>query len=237
MHVIKPVIIAGCVSAFVHAAHGQSTGGVISPVVNEGYNAVQYRVGFDPDSDDLAQRIHVDTAFNDDFMGRIVVQGATPGDGDAEFSFVQAELFWDLSETGARFHNGVRFDARIRDAGQPATLNVNFMNQFNFAPGWHARAVLLTAVDVGDDGRDGVLLQTRSRINRRLADGIQIGAEMFSVYGSTEDFRNFDDQSHQIGPHVQVPITGDWGLFASALFGITDGSDDTNLKLWITRTF
>lgn len=217
--------------------HAQNTGGVFGPVVNEGHRAFEYRLGYDPDVESFAQRLHYQQSLNGTAMWRLIAQGRKTDGGSQEFDFVQGELFWQITPDAASWQQGLRFDLRVRDDDRPGTVGVNWMHQLPLAGDWRARGILLTAMEVGQNRREGILLQTRAQVARAVRDGGLLGLEMFSGYGSTDDFPDLDEQSHQLGPFVALDAGRDVTVYASALFGLTDGAPDTNLALWITRSF
>ncbi len=218
-------------------AAAQNTGGIFSPVVNDDHRSAQYRVTYNPDTEGLAQRAHYQQSINGDLMWRGLVSARKTSDSDVDFDFVQAELFWELSDDDDRWKRGLRFDARIRDDDRPGLLGMHWTNQFPVTDNWNARIVALSAIDVGDDARDGVFLQTRGNVFTRLDTGQTVGVEVFNSYGSTDDFRDFEEQTHQIGPFASFPVAEDWSLFTGALLGLTDASADAELRLWVVRGF
>ncbi len=218
-------------------AAAQNTGGIFSPVVNDDHRSAQYRVTYNPDTEGLAQRAHYQQSINGDLMWRGLVSARKTSDSDVDFDFVQAELFWELSDDDDRWKRGLRFDARIRDDDRPGLLGMHWTNQFPVTDNWNARFVALSAIDVGDDARDGVFLQTRGNVFTRLDTGQTVGVEVFNSYGSTDDFRDFEEQTHQIGPFASFPVAEDWSLFTGVLLGLTDASADAELRLWVVRGF
>jgi len=225
-----------CVAA-APLAFAQNTGGIFPPMVNEGHKSAQYRVTYNPDTEGLSQRVHYQQAINGDLMWRGLVSARKTEDSDVDFDFVQAELFWEFSDDDDAWKTGLRFDARIRDDDRPGLLGVHWTNQFPISETWNGRFVALSAIDIGDDARDGVFLQTRGNVFTRLDSGQTVGVELFNSYGSTDDIQDFDDQNHQIGPFASFPVSNEWSLFTGALFGLTDASADAELRLWITRGF
>lgn len=96
---------------------------------------------------------------------------------------------------------------------------------------------VLSGVDFGENSRDGVFLQTRASIMRRLDNGVSLGAEMFNAYGSTSNFGGFEEQRHQIGPFAGIPVTADLDVRCGVLFGMSKASPDQELRLWLTKSF
>ncbi|MEL6858686.1 MAG: hypothetical protein AAFO74_09885 [Pseudomonadota bacterium] len=230
-------IFAVALAALTPAAFAQNTGGIFPPMVNEGHKSAQYRVTFNPDTEGLSQRVHYQQAINGNLMWRGLVSARKTTDSDVDFDFVQAELFWEWSDDDDDWKTGLRFDGRIRDDDRPGLIGVHWTNQFPLSQNWNGRFVALSSADIGDDARDGVFVQTRGNVFTRLDSGQTIGLELFNAYGSTDDFRDFEDQSHQIGPFASFPVTEDWGLFTGALFGLTEASADAEFRLWVTRGF
>lgn len=235
------VILATCflVTCFHTGVAAQNTGGVFPPGVNEGHQSVQYRLAFVDDSDAFAQRIHYEKSLDSKYMWRVIAQTRKTGESEFDFDFVQGELFWDITDDSSRFwQTGLRFDVRLRDSDRSETIGLNWMNQFRLSNGWQARLLALTTVDIGSEGRDGIGVQTRANLFKTRPDRKQFGLELYSSYGTTSDFADFDDQRHTLGPYAVVPVGNNgWNVFAGALFGLTDPSPDADLRIWVTRNF
>ncbi len=218
-------------------AFAQNTGGVFSPVVNDGHRSAQYRATFDPDSEAFAQRFHYQQSLNDDVMVRGLVQTRKTNDSDVDFDFVQGEIFWELSDADDAWKTGMRFDARIRSDGRPGMLGVNWMTQRALSENWQGRFVVLTSADIGDDARDGVFLGTRAQLAWSGHDTVDLGVQLYSSYGAVDDLQGFDEQTHQLGPTVTARLDHGWGVYANILFGLTDATPDQQLRLWLSRRF
>ena len=221
---------------FAGNALAQNTGGVFPPTVNDGHRSWQYRVAFNPETDGFAQRFHYQQAIDGDFMWRVLGQTRKSEDTDFDFDFLQAELFWELSADGSAYSSGLRFDARVRDDSRPHQLGVNWIHQWALESDWTARAVVLTTYQFGDHAADGIGLGTRGQIAKRLKNGHAAGLQLFSGYGTTDDFRDFDDQSHTLGPMYSCPVGNGFSIFTGLLFGLTDASADTDVRVWLTRS-
>ncbi len=219
----------------------QNTGGVFPPTVNEGHRSFQYRITVDPDNaageTRVAQRLHYQQAINDDFMWRILGQGRRTANSDFDFDFLQAELFWQTAQR-ENYQGGVRFDARLSDAGRPGQLGFNWINQFKWNQSWNARFLTLLSAQVGSGAADGVVFQTRANIWKTTQVG-NFGVELFNNYGNTQDSLSFDEQNHSVGPFYvrKFGKKSGWSVFAGTLFGISDAAADTELRFWVTKTF
>lgn len=218
-------------------AMAQNTGGVFGPVVNEGHSSFEYRATFDPDSNAFAQRIHYQEALNDDFMWRAVIGSRKTEDSDFDFDFFQAELFWELSDDDDDWKRGLRFDLRFTDEDRPHVFGINWANEYHFNEDWSGRFITLTAVEFGDNTRGGIFFQTRASLMRRVNADLSLGLELYSVYGSTDDFLGASDQTHQLGPVASFSVSENLRVYTNVLFGLNENSEDPQLRLWFTRAF
>ena len=222
-------------------AFAQNTGGIFPPLVNEGHRSLQYRATIDPDNaadeTGFAQRLHYQQAIDGDFMWRVVGQTRKTTASDLDFDFVQAELFWQITPDKQKYQSALRFDARYRGDNRPEQFGFNWTNQFKLGPNWSARAIGLTAVQTGDNSADGIFLQTRGNLYRKIQGGHTIGLEMFNNYGNSKDIGSFDDQSHTLGPFISTPIAENLAIYGGAQFGLSKVAADTELRFWVTRGF
>ena len=130
-------------------AHAQNTGGIFPPMVDVGHASLQYRITYDTTSTASAQRLHYQQSFNDALMWRVLAQIKHPTPESTEFHYAQAELFWEFSNQEDLWKTGLRFDARVRDAGNPAMVGLHWTNQIALAERWHVRGVALSSYDIG----------------------------------------------------------------------------------------
>lgn len=230
---ILPLTAAGMLAV---DASAQSTSGVSGPVVNPDYREFEYRVGFDPDADSFAHRFHYEQSLNGRFMVRGLVSLSDPGNGGLEFRSAGGQVFWQLSDEEADWQNGLRFDVTVREDG-PTDLGVNWLSQAELGGDWRARLQARALVETGDGAGDGVFLTTRWQLGYRGIDGVEIGGQLFSEFGSTEDFGGFDEQEHQLGSFVSWSAGEDWSFMAGALFGMSEAAADTNLRFFVSRSF
>ncbi len=214
---------------------GANTGGVFGPVVNAGHRSWQSRSAYDLDEHGFVNRLHYQQAINGDLMWRVVGQVRKTDDSDADFDFAQTELFWQLSADDAKWLTGVRFDLRIRGNDRPEQFGVNWMNQIQLSEQLEARFLVLLGRNFGNNANSDVSLQTRGHLAYSVSSDVKVGVEFFNSYGALDDFRDFDEQQHQIGPFATVHLDSRWSLFAGALWGATDNTSDTEVRLWLTR--
>lgn len=222
-------------------AAAQNTGGVIPPFVNEGNRSLHTRVAIDPDNAQgersVATRLHYLHSFNDDLKGVLFMGSRQTAESDLDFDYLHAGLFIDLGENGQKFRNGVRFDIRVRDGSRPNHVGALWLGQYYFDNGWTARMNVLSSVQFGDRANDGLNLQTRAQLAKRLESGDGIGLEMYSFYGSTDNLGNFNSQNHAVGPTYTKVIDSNWSLFSSLLLGVSESAPDTQWRFWLIRSF
>ncbi|MEM8988030.1 MAG: hypothetical protein AAGC95_15040 [Pseudomonadota bacterium] len=217
------------------SAYAQNTSGVFSPTVDDGESSLQYRGGYDPDTDAHAHRLHYQRAISDDLRWRILAQGRKRNDQDFDFDYARAELMWQLNEDGAAWRHALRFELRVRDEDRPGDVTVHWTNHVKVTDHFSYRIIGGVSAEFGANTDDGLLLQTRARANWKTDAGPSVGVEMFNQYGSTADFADFEDQRHQIGPYTSFDIADNWSVFTGALFGVTDVASDTELRFWLER--
>lgn len=222
-------------------AYAQNTSGVHSPVVDEGHRSVQYRLGIEPDDEDgnfnIKNRFHYQQSINGDFRWRVIAQSRDTDSSDFDLDFLRAEILWEISDDDDDYKTGLRLDGRVRDDNRPEQFALNWTNRYKLPGGWDLRGIIIASKQTGDNARDGIGLETRARVARKIPSGQTIGVDMFSSYGYTGNIGGFNDQSHVIAPFISTKITDKVTLFGGPQFGISDAASDFEARLWITRGF
>ena len=211
-----------------------NTGGVFGPVVNEGHKSFQYRGSYDPDSHALAQRVHYQQAYNDDFMWRGIAQFRKTDDQNVDYDFFQGELFWELGKINSSWTHGLRFDLRIRDGDRPNVFGVNWMNQFSLSSSTSARFLILMAKEFSSNARSGVFLQTRANVMHRVNKKLSANLELFTSYGSTSDL-SLSKNNQQFGPSLVYKLNKDWQIYAGMLAGLNSRTPDQSYRFRLIR--
>lgn len=236
MNFSSVVVSAGALSLGLFSpAFAQNTGGIFGPIVNEGHHSAQYRITYDPDTERYAQRLHYQHALNGELMVRVIGQARKTASSDFDPDFLKAELFWQITPDGQPWQTGLRFDASLRDGNRSDVLGLNWTNQWRISDTVSVRAIVLTSLELGDMARDGIGLGTRAGLFYREGSGPEFAFEMFNSYGTTDDIADLEDQRHQIGPAVNLPVSNGWSIYGSALFGVTDATPDTELRIRLTK--
>lgn len=219
------------------SAIAQNNAGVPPPGVNEGHRSAQYRVAFNPDTDNFSQRLHYQQSIDGDFMWRAVLQVRETPASAVDLDYIRAELFWELETGNEGWKTGFRFDGQYTSDNRPGFVGALWLNQFQLAPRVSARLALVTRYQIGDNRRDGLFLQSRANLAYAASEDVSIGVESFNTYGFTSDIGPIGEQNHVAGPFANIRLGAKWGLTTSALFGMTQASPDAELRLWLTRRF
>jgi len=224
---------------FPQVAQAQNTAGVFASRVVEDHKSFQYRSTVNPDDANdqtgFAQRLHYQQSINGDLMWRIIGQTKKTDRSDIDFDFVQAELYWELTNDEDKHYSALRFDARYRNDQRPGILGVNWGNQFQINDNWSLRSIILSSIEVGEIANNGVNLQTRAQLGHRLKGNKSVGVELYSFYGRTGDIGSFNDQVHTIAPYISLPLNRSTSIFGGPLIGLSDTAPDFEARLWITQ--
>jgi len=218
-------------------AFGQNTSSVFGPVIDAGEQGWEYRASYDDDSSDWNQRLHYQRAINGSLRWRIVGQVRETSSSNFDEDYLRGELVWQLTPDDRDYQTGLRFELRHRFDDRPNEVTVHWINQWKQVENWTFRAILGASRQFGDNDADGLLIETRFSAVTSLTNGPSLGIEAYSDYGSTTDWLDTEDQSHQVGPFAVWDLGNNWSLFTGGLFGLTDGSDDAQLRFRIGKDF
>ncbi|MDJ0920948.1 MAG: hypothetical protein QNI84_07455 [Henriciella sp.] len=219
------------------SAKAQSTAGVFGPVVNEDDRGWEYRGAYDGESEEYNQRLHYQQAINGDLRWRVVAQVRETDDSDFDPDYLRGELVWQVTPDAQKFQSGFRFEGRYRFDDRPGDVTVHWTNQWKHIDNWTLRFIVGVTQQISNDPEDGLLIQTRAGAYTSLENGPRLGVELYSEYGSTSDWLPVDEQEHTAGPFAVWKLSEDWSLYTGALFGITDVSPETNLRIRLTHAF
>ena len=224
-------------SCFTGPAASQLTSGISGPEITEGAAHIGYRAAFDPDQNGFAQRIHVERSLSGDIAVRGVVQIRKTDVRAADFDYAQGEVRWQITPDGARWASGLRLDARIRDRGRPGQIALHWVNQVQLTENMRTRFSAIASLQAGTNRQTGTFLQTRGELTRRLGGGIDMGGELYSIYGRASDLLPLSEQTHLAGPFVSLPLTKSLTLRTGALIGLTSSSPDTTFRVFLSQGF
>jgi hypothetical protein len=228
----SPVIIAGLFLSLGSGLAAQNLSNVFSPDVDAGEQEFEWRVAWDPDTDSIASRAHIQYGLNESWRLRLIASGRDrPGDR-LNHRYLRFEAQWQiLEDQDAGWDSALRFEAQGADGDDtPHRLRVAWSNKWALGENWQLRLIGLAARQVGPDRASGILLESRARVATDLTNRLGLAIDLFSDYGSTADLADFDEQEHQIGPLLQIDLGGGFDVSLGALFGLTDASSDVELR-------
>lgn len=233
-------------AAFSPAALAQSlTGNVGSADVSAGERAYEFRIGISEEGD-IGSRAHFDVAFNDWYQLRTIAAFAQPDAEDWEFRGLTFENWFqwrEEGEDGSGYNGGLRLAYTFAEGSRTDEVAARLTLTDKLADGWEWRANLIGEIEAGSGSEGGVNIGSRAQVSRAMggpflgARSWRLGAEVFSEYGNSRDLASLDEQAHQIGPVVKAGWDNGVYVQAAARVGLTDGSDDGMIKLFIGREF
>ncbi len=231
-------------SAPAASAYGQTTAGVFGPNISEGDKSAQFRIAASPAEnggfDRWEARIHYQHALSANLRARIVAQGSNLETGDFESNFFQAELQYQFkkADKNSFWASALRLDARLVEQDDGASrIGLNWTNQWNPGDKWQFNNVVLTALETGDNARDGIILEIRNGAKYKISANTKIGIESFSALGRTNNLGGFNSQNHRLGPVITGKISPEISYLAGALFGVSRPARDLDMRFWLTRKF
>ncbi|MDF2177883.1 hypothetical protein P2G88_06430 [Aliiglaciecola sp. CAU 1673] len=222
----------------VSMAWAGNTGGVFGPVIDPQDRSLQYRYanafGENGRDDNFAHRLHYQQAINADYHWRVALQ-YRDNQADLEFDQARAELLWQFqhsTQDNSDWDSAIRFDLIVREDDKPKDFGVNWTNQWRLSADWSARAILMSAVQFGENPGSGVQIRSRYSLTYKLPNKHSLALEGFFDHGNTSDFGQFHRKTQQIGP----ALNGKFAPFSyklSYLRGISDASPDNSVIMWL----
>lgn len=221
-------------------SHAQNTGGVFGPVVNAGHKSFEYRLtqqaGQNGAEDGLAHRLHYKQAVNSSLMWRLVGQLQRSPESEFDPTSLRGELYWQITPDEQKWQSGFRFDATLRKGHRAESLGVHWTNQVALSDTVWTRFIVLTTAQWGDRAANGIGIQTRGALAKKIGSKT-IGIELYSQYGTTANWRKTDQQVHQSGPFVSIPLPGKSSLYLNWLGSFTEASGGHQFRIRLGRTF
>ena len=234
------------------ALAGSPIGNVGTAVANKDEFSYELRMAYQFDEENPREdgrfriRQHIDYGFTDWYAVRIVTE-QDRRDGDAyDFTGLTVENRFQLFER--RKHG---WDGSVRliyifgaSPGEPDEIDTRLIANVPIGEKWAFRHNTILEREVGDNAADGVLLELRTQLMRKLPfdasgplDRVSLGAEMFSDFGELQNAGGFDDQNHQIGPVMKAYWDNGAYLQFGYRAGLSDDAPDHILKLFVGRRF
>jgi hypothetical protein len=232
----RPLIIAFACSfpLCTSGALAQNVSGVFGPVVRGDESNIEYRFGYAPERGRSLHRFEYEQAESERLMWRgIVILTDSEGDTNELDSFT-GQAWYELRGSEKRWRTGFRGDVTLRPGG-PATLGLLWTNEYAATDRLSFRGLILGRSDIGEEGRDGLILEGRYRAAWRRDDGITVGIEVFDPLGSADSLSL--EGPEQAGPFASGPIGEHWKVTAGLLVGAKSEASDVDLRFRLTRDF
>lgn len=238
------LLICATVSFTTTSVSAGTVSSVGSPKVTKGQTKVEARVGFaDADNDSsqdqrLRLREQIDHGFTDWYAARIVVQqDDRKGDNLEHASIRLSNRFHILKAKDAGFDLGGRIEYTHVDGDKtPSDIT---LGGYQLIPldEYEIRMNQLFAHDVGQDAQDGVGMELRFQLTRKISNDLRIGIDSFNDFGNLTELSGYSDQEHEIGPVVKGKLGNGYGYLASYRAGISEAAANHNFSLFLSKTF
>lgn len=216
-----------------------TTAGVPGPSVKSDDRSYQYRASYRPSEDggphSFTHRMHYQHSLDDSRRLRFILQQSKTEGKEWELRYSRVEYMWQYNEgTETGRASGLRFDLQLVEGDdEPHFARVGWITQFDWL-GARTRLNAFVGRDFGEDADSGLSLATRAEMTWATGKA-RIGFQMFNGYNTTSDMGDFEEQRHQIGPVISGKA-GEWSLFGSYLFGVSDRAPDGAVRFNIGRS-
>lgn len=228
-------VLAGMMSAAVLtvAAPAQAKKYVYSPIVEETEKEVEYYVDWREKPDGTTVVGH-ELEFEYGFAPKDAISfyGVWEQASGEDVQFLKYKVEWihQVFEQGERAWDfATYFEYQIADKG--GADKVEFKTLFERALG--GNLLTLNGIfekQIGENAADGTEFGYAARYAWRLRPNVVPAVEAFGDFGQMQDVNKWDDQSHIVGPVVDLRLGRAVSWQVGALFGLTDGSEDVRLK-------
>lgn len=219
------------------AAIAQSTSSVSGPQVSPG-SAIEFRAGAAETNDDTAfsYRLSGAHAITDTLRVRAIAGWQDGESTGPQFSYIEADLLWQFCgrEPDAPYKSALRIDVRQDERREQQRIGVNWLNQIDLTPHWRTRLMASVDKEFNSANDDGVTLETRARLSRRLPNDMRLGFDLYSSWGRTEN--DFSNQRHLGGATLSGPGTVDTNWTVGALAGLSNAAPDAVFQFRLSRS-
>lgn len=223
-------------------AAANNTSGVFGPVVNIDDHGIQYRTaaifdGSGGDDFDWGQRFHYEKSVSGSLRLRGIIATRETASTEIDFDFARIEAVLQVTPDDQDYQSGVRFEGRLRGDGRADEVRVNWINQWSLGEGWRARAIMMNTYQVAQRTNDELQFAGRFGLSRKIPSGIRLGVHSFVDFGDTDGIRVLNGNDAEIGPFVSFDLTDSVDVYLGTLHGLTDSSDDNQLRLFVGKSF
>ena len=216
---------------------------VYDPYVEKGEVEIEYRAGYDVDSNSdkdgaWKQKLAIGYGVTNFWFTEIYGEMEKGGDSDAnsEFSSVEWENKFQLTDQGEYWLDvGLLTEVEISTSGGSDKAEAKLLLAKDFGKFTHLANLAVErefGQDSSDDTEFGLSWGSRYRYNQYFEPGF----ELYSNFGKLGDGKSFDEQDHKLGPVVYGHI-GSFKYDVGYLFGLSDDSADGTFKFLIEYEF
>ena len=221
-------------------AAAQTVGGIPGPGVRADDRSAQVRVAFAPGSDGRedrwAARLHYQRGINDHLRWRVVAFGGD-FEGPLELTSLQGELQWEV-DSDPQWGKALRFDARLTDGDDGADqLGLVAMNQFRLSDAAYARLDVFGNIQLGNDRSSGIGVELRGRLGYKLDGDTEVFLDSFNNLGRGANFGELKRNRERLGPGVSHRLGKGWSVLGGVLFGLNSVTPDTDVRVWLGKSF
>lgn len=210
-----------------------------------GNTEIGARMGYsaaDEDSsedDRFRSRVHIDHGFNDVYAARIIFSQDDRKDTGFEHDSIKFEnRFYLLKSQDIGFDFGVRLNYTQKDNDKkPHSVELGFYELVPLGD-YELRFNQILSDDIGKESEDGVEVEIRHQLTRKIYDVHRIGLESFHDFGNLEQLSGFEEQKHTFGPVLKGDM-GFGGLKYETGYrtGLSDAAPDHSFKFFISKVF
>jgi len=225
-----------------------ASAGTVSSVgsagVDKGKTKVEVRVGFADADEDSSQdqrlrlRQQIDYGVTDWYAARLVLQQDDRKGNNTEHASIRlSNRFQILDKDESGFDLGARIEYTHVDGDKtPSDLT---LGGYQLIPldDYEIRLNQLFSHDVGEDADDGVGMELRFQLTRKINDKLRIGVDSFNDFGNLTELSGYSDQEHEIGPVVKGKLGNAYGYLASYRTGISEAAANHNFSFFLSKSF
>lgn len=240
------LLAAGVALAAFSASAQAATGKVGSPDVKEGVGKLEARLGYIEDDDASSQderfrtRVQYDHGLTDFYAFRLILAMDRRKSDNMEFESVGVDNRFYIYESPKRFFRfGVRAGYTFKDGDKkPDNLSFGFFERFSFADGKvDTRFNQLFKHETGPSSVSGLELESRTQVTYAISPDHRFGIESFNNFGNLKEDKDFDDQSHTLGPVLTGKLGGGFDYEMAWRMGVSEAAPDHTIKFTIGKSF
>jgi hypothetical protein len=236
---LRALLVALSIS---HAAQA-GIGGIGNAEVIEGRFTTHLRNAYiedgeGPQDNRWRSRIMTDYGVNDWLAAGFYIQGDRRESDNLELEALIGELRFEFTSADTSgFYSGARLRYTWRDGDKkPDDAHIRLILGAPYGR-WDFRINQIFGVETGTDARSGLLIETRPQVTYGYYENHRIGIESFSNFGNVSRVDGWNNQSHEVGPVFQGPLTDTLNYEAGYRRGISDAAANHTLRLFLIQSF